>query len=477
MSKRTKPMRAAMLLCLAGLAFLWSMVISIGYLQIVYLPRTDYSQFSFAVAFVVACSAFLMLLAAGRFPAFLYSGRSLLGIGVAAVAFGMLLLSVALADDSANALLLAMAALLLGFAVACGYVLWADACTGLSGFAFSTVLLGSFLAAFAIQFACGVSSWACWAVGLGSGVLSFLTRLAIPFLKSIARMHGFFFAVDRKEPFVRLSLTSFLLACVWGYSIHHFATHMERVNAPVALSACIVGAGVCLGATAAVHTLSKGKTSSGFAILKALPIVMVFSFVPLEYLEALSSNFQVELMIASGAILVPLLIIISHDCARLLSLKPIATDVFVLVSAMTGSVVGSTINVFVGSNTSSVVWAIAPAVCLIVGIGACEFLLKRTSIARYAIRYAEERGEQDALTENMGVLKEHCVAAARKHDLTARELDVLYMLVQGYSVSRVSEVLHIAEGTATTHKRHIYKKLDVHTKNELIDLIKSNESG
>lgn len=56
--------------------------------------------------------------------------------------------------------------------------------------------------------------------------------------------------------------------------------------------------------------------------------------------------------------------------------------------------------------------------------------------------------------------------------LTAREVDVLCLLVQGYSIPRVCEMLHVAEGTATTHRRHIYQKLEVHTKNELIDRVR-----
>ncbi len=51
-----------------------------------------------------------------------------------------------------------------------------------------------------------------------------------------------------------------------------------------------------------------------------------------------------------------------------------------------------------------------------------------------------------------------------------RELEVLIILAQG-NTSRVQEELVISEGTAITHRRNIYRKLDVHSKQELIDFV------
>ena len=55
--------------------------------------------------------------------------------------------------------------------------------------------------------------------------------------------------------------------------------------------------------------------------------------------------------------------------------------------------------------------------------------------------------------------------------LTPRELEVLIILAQGNTLARVQEELVISEGTAITHRRNIYRKLDVHSKQELIDFV------
>ena len=64
-----------------------------------------------------------------------------------------------------------------------------------------------------------------------------------------------------------------------------------------------------------------------------------------------------------------------------------------------------------------------------------------------------------------------CERLASEHCLTPREKEVLMVLVQGYDLSRVQKELRISEGTALTHKRRIYSKLNVHTSGELLDLV------
>lgn len=61
---------------------------------------------------------------------------------------------------------------------------------------------------------------------------------------------------------------------------------------------------------------------------------------------------------------------------------------------------------------------------------------------------------------------------AGEHGLTARETEVLMLLVDGRSLPYVQQRLSISEGTARTHIKHIYTKLDVHSKQDLIDLVR-----
>ena len=64
-----------------------------------------------------------------------------------------------------------------------------------------------------------------------------------------------------------------------------------------------------------------------------------------------------------------------------------------------------------------------------------------------------------------------CAIARKRYDLTPREEDVLFLLVQGKSIAEVAQALVIAKGTAKVHVRHIYEKLDVHTRDELKGIV------
>ena len=44
-------------------------------------------------------------------------------------------------------------------------------------------------------------------------------------------------------------------------------------------------------------------------------------------------------------------------------------------------------------------------------------------------------------------------------------------MVHGNTVARIAEQLFISENTVRTHTKRIYTKLDVHKKQELIDLV------
>ncbi|MEG0620695.1 MAG: LuxR C-terminal-related transcriptional regulator, partial [Raoultibacter sp.] len=50
-----------------------------------------------------------------------------------------------------------------------------------------------------------------------------------------------------------------------------------------------------------------------------------------------------------------------------------------------------------------------------------------------------------------------------------REEEVLLLLAQHKTVGAIERELFIANGTAKTHTRHIYRKLDIHSRDELFE--------
>lgn len=68
-------------------------------------------------------------------------------------------------------------------------------------------------------------------------------------------------------------------------------------------------------------------------------------------------------------------------------------------------------------------------------------------------------------------LTDQCQIIANQYQLSARETEVLMLLARGRNASYIMEHLFISEGTTKTHMRHIYRKLDVHSQQELIQLV------
>lgn len=68
-------------------------------------------------------------------------------------------------------------------------------------------------------------------------------------------------------------------------------------------------------------------------------------------------------------------------------------------------------------------------------------------------------------------LANRCHEVSKKYGLSQREEEVLLLLAQRKTVGTIERELFIANGTAKTHIRHIYKKLDVHSRDDLVELL------
>lgn len=64
---------------------------------------------------------------------------------------------------------------------------------------------------------------------------------------------------------------------------------------------------------------------------------------------------------------------------------------------------------------------------------------------------------------------------AVRHHLTPRETEVFALLAQGRSIPYIRDELIISRETAATHAKHIYAKLGVHSRQELIDLVQKGD--
>lgn len=84
-----------------------------------------------------------------------------------------------------------------------------------------------------------------------------------------------------------------------------------------------------------------------------------------------------------------------------------------------------------------------------------------SSGAEKVLRAPSEEEVQRSLTD----------ALRNTYGLTNREAEVALLLAEGRNIPYIQNRLSISQGTAQTHARHIYQKMDIHSKQELIDLV------
>ena len=64
-----------------------------------------------------------------------------------------------------------------------------------------------------------------------------------------------------------------------------------------------------------------------------------------------------------------------------------------------------------------------------------------------------------------------CKRLGRDSGLTDREQEVMELICKGRSKGYIAESLCISENTVRSHARHLYAKVGVHSKQELLDLL------
>lgn len=64
-----------------------------------------------------------------------------------------------------------------------------------------------------------------------------------------------------------------------------------------------------------------------------------------------------------------------------------------------------------------------------------------------------------------------CQQLKKRYQLTVRETEILELLARGRDLARMADVLFVSQNTIRSHTRNLYKKLNVHSKQEALDLL------
>lgn len=135
---------------------------------------------------------------------------------------------------------------------------------------------------------------------------------------------------------------------------------------------------------------------------------------------------------------------------------------------------GRALGVFVGSLASQAFLAQGgnaafDQVKTILLVMACEIVV----VLAFLFAMRKSRRADDRKTPFPDSVESACEDIAEAHGLSARESEVLALLAKGWTQKRIQDELLIARSTASTHIHHVYQKLGVRSKQEVIDLVET----
>lgn len=81
------------------------------------------------------------------------------------------------------------------------------------------------------------------------------------------------------------------------------------------------------------------------------------------------------------------------------------------------------------------------------------------------------RADESEERKGGGRFRAKCETVANTYLLSRRETEIMFFLAKGHNAAYIQEKLYISEGTAKTHIRHVYKKTNVHSQQELMRLV------
>jgi DNA-binding CsgD family transcriptional regulator len=139
---------------------------------------------------------------------------------------------------------------------------------------------------------------------------------------------------------------------------------------------------------------------------------------------------------------------------------------------------GIVIGAFIGRTTNRfalidpVLVTLITSGLLLIFIGYAFILLKRFSF-NATISNIEPDTAVVMRELTTQILEKRCAEIAAQYNLTPRETEVLSLLARGRSGRYIKDALVVSHNTVKAHVKHIYQKLDIHTHQDLIDIIEA----
>lgn len=254
-----------------------------------------------------------------------------------------------------------------------------------------------------------------------------------------------------------------------GVGLTYGSAASAPVQTPLALLPLLVVLGIALACVKRVRALDVLYLGAVVAFLAALTF---FSPVLLTSIDAPFVSQLPNLLFNVGA-----------NCLLVLALLTASTigrrnpaDFFriavlyagcICLGILIGATAGHLLNSLVPEHLEVVIWAFALTAVLF----ACYNLILMRAFSFDDVVAKVERVRAPSIVAPSESFDERCQDVACAFGLTPREAEILQYYARGRSTTVVQEALVLSYNTVKTHVKNMYRKMDVHSQQELIDLV------
>ena len=132
------------------------------------------------------------------------------------------------------------------------------------------------------------------------------------------------------------------------------------------------------------------------------------------------------------------------------------------LTVATGGAIGAGISQLLPDES---MWAVTAALLI-------AYLVVLAMTSHAASDKAEYDGDESRNRSSLAdPIKSRCIELANAYSLTPREAEVLEYLAHGRPAAYAAEKLYISTDTAKVHIKHMYEKMGIHSRQELLDLV------
>lgn len=228
----------------------------------------------------------------------------------------------------------------------------------------------------------------------------------------------------------------------------------------------VVGGGVIMLGLAGICIVSKDKAS----IFKMFPWLLVLLIAAFGLFLADELVFFPSFIMATGiSSLLEILLIMYFG---ILTSKGYITPA--VAFAFSGGFVRAGIAV---GNTWAVAYELHPDVAQAVTPETClGFILLLSVLLIPLVRQEFNIVALTAAPPSKAEIDEICSEVAKEFSLSGRESEILLLVARGYTTNNMADKLVISPYTVNTHIRHIYEKMQIHKRSELLNYLNMQRS-